>query len=133
MPKRIEKATAAAKFGKYSQRALHASAGTYPSRPGVAYALKPGVHVGVGRLSDSGGIEGSEIETGGIEMVGRLRSSENARGEMLRLDTAERLMRDDREMLVLTGGDMNVIEDGEASVEDGVRDGEAAASWVAGI
>jgi len=66
IPKRAEKATAAAKFGKYAQSALHASAGTYPSTPGVAYALKPGVHVGGGRSSEKDFMDGFAIVTSGM-------------------------------------------------------------------
>jgi hypothetical protein len=52
-PNKTEKAMAMAKFGKYSQFALHASAGTWPFNPGLAYALFPGVQVCAGRSSDS--------------------------------------------------------------------------------
>jgi hypothetical protein len=65
MPNRMEKATAAAKFGKYTHNALHASAGTYPSRPGVAYELKPGVQVLGGRLNEKDGMDGFAIDTVG--------------------------------------------------------------------
>jgi hypothetical protein len=63
MPNKIEKAIAAAKFGKYTHRALHAPAGTKPSTPGVAYEGNPGVQVWTGRSSDRVGMDGAAIET----------------------------------------------------------------------
>lgn len=74
IPNRIENAIAAAKFGEYAHIALHASAGTYPSMPGVAYALKPGVHVSGGRSSENDALDGSAMD-----IVGR----SNERGGML--------------------------------------------------
>jgi hypothetical protein len=70
----MEKATAATKFGKYTHSALHASAGTWPSRPGVAYELKPGVQVLGGRSSERDGMDGFAIDT-----IGRF----NERGGIL--------------------------------------------------
>ena len=66
LPNKTENVIAAAKFGKYAHSALHALAGTEPSRPGVAYALKPGVHVCGGRLRENDAMDGFAIEIEGM-------------------------------------------------------------------
>ena len=111
----MEKATAAAKFGKYTQSALHASAGTWPSTPGVAYELKPGVQVSGGRLSESGGIDGSATDT-----VGRSKE----RGGML---GSELLSRRIIAGAVAKGGGVMAARTGSAGEGNGVRVGDAAA------